>query len=75
MAAPWRKTVAYFLTIATTRQWRCSFSMVAHGGRFWHLGVLTENGNSQKGKEKDDGSDTRCASAMAVMPHAVTTTK
>nr|XP_007146035.1 hypothetical protein PHAVU_006G007100g [Phaseolus vulgaris]ESW18029.1 hypothetical protein PHAVU_006G007100g [Phaseolus vulgaris] len=33
-----------FLTTATTRRWRCRFSMVAHGGRFCHLGVDAKKG-------------------------------
>jgi len=44
MPAPWRKAVVM---------------RFSDGGRFWHLGVLMENGNIQKGIEKDGGSDTR----------------
>jgi len=33
--------------------------MAAHGDRFWHLEMLTENGNIEKGKEKNNGSSAK----------------
>jgi len=47
--------------------------MVAHGGHFSHLGMLTENENIEKGREKDYGSGARRASTVAaVAAHTVT---
>jgi len=52
MASPWRISMAEFLTTVTTRRWRIGFLMAAHGGRFCHVGVLTDIGDIEKSREK-----------------------